>query len=633
MTTMETGEARRIWTPSGAAPSGAHPLAGTPMTGAEIVVQVLADEGVDTVFGYSGGAILPTYDAVFRYNREKSDNGGESIRLVVPANEQGAGFMAAGYARATGKVGCFIVTSGPGATNCVTPIRDCAADSVPVVLICGQVPRAAIGSDAFQEAPVFNIMSACAKHAFLVEDPEKLEETVRSAFEIARSGRPGPVVIELPKDVQNWEGAFKGSGKLHFRGFERRMEKLNASGVSERRCQAFFDMLAQSERPLVYAGGGVVNGNAAEELRAFMDAFDIPAVTTLMGIGSVDTRDPKSLGMLGMHGAAHANYAVEDCDFLITVGARFDDRVAGKVAEFAPGARNIAHIDIDAAEVGKVKAVTWAHVGPIARAMTDLLNHGKATGFARDYSGWLEHLAGIKGKYAFNYDRQSRLIQPYYVLERLTAITKGDAVIATGVGQHQMWASQYCDFHKPRHWLTSGSMGTMGFGLPAAIGAKAGCPDKIVIDVDGDGSIRMNLGERETATTYGFDVKVLLLNNSGDGMVRQWQKLFFGERFSGSDKTLHNKDFVKAAEADGYKFARRLRVDEVDQVEETLREFVEFDGAAFLEVQIDPDACVFPMVGPGMGYKQMVTGEWIPVRAETDEEPRGIQPVKKADLF
>jgi len=584
-----------------------HPLAGKRMTGAEMMIQVLAQEGVDTVFGYTGGAILPTFDAIFRYNAAHESHQDEQIQLIVPANEQGAGFMAAGYARASGKVGVFIVTSGPAATNSVTPIRDCMADSVPVVLICGQVARNAIGTDAFQEAPVFTIMSACAKHVFLVEEPEDLECTVRTAFEIARSGRPGPVVIDVPKDVQNWEGIFKGEGVLHFRGYENRMKSLSQSRLPLQDSKDFFDLLKNSERPLICAGGGIICGNAANELREFAHAFQIPVVTTLMGIGSIDTTDKLSLHMLGMHGMVYANYAVMDCDFLIVIGARFDDRVAGKVADFAPKARFLAHIDIDAAEIGKVKTVNWSHVGSAREALADLLQHGK--GFKKDFSKWLAYLDGLKQQHVCNYDRESNTIQTPHVLECLNEITRGEAIICTGVGQHQMWAAQYLDIRDPRSFLTSGSMGTMGFGLPAAIGAQTAFPDRRVIDIDGDGSMRMNLGELETATTYNLPIKVLVLNNQGDGMVRQWQKLYFGNRFSGSDKSLRKKDFVKTAEADGYAFAMRLT--SKDSLKEVLKKFVEFKGPAFLEVMTDQDACVYPMVGPGLGYGEMITGDYI----------------------
>jgi len=596
-----------------------HPLAGQAMSGADTVVQVLADEGVDTVFGYSGGAILPIYDAVFRHNDRHGDSAdANGIQLVVPANEQGAGFMAAGYARASGRVGVVMVTSGPGATNTVTPVRDSMADSVPVVVICGQVPTAAIGTDAFQEAPVAAIMGAVAKHVFLVTDPEKLEATMRSAFELARTGRPGPVVVDIPKDVQNWQGPFRGKGTLPLHGYRRRLAKVEENELTDLACERFYTLLAESERPLIYAGGGVINANATKAMRRFANEYGIPVTTTLMALGASDTRHPLALHMLGMHGIASANYAVEDCDFLIAMGARFDDRVAGNPGQFAPSAKNIAQFDVDFAEIGKVKRVNWHQVGMLERDLTDLLAYGRRIGFKKTFDDWHEHIASLKRDYCLNYDRDSELIQPYAVIEEINKHTKGEAIISTGVGQHQMWAAQYFDFREPRLWLTSGSMGTMGFGLPAAIGAHFACPDRIVIDIDGDGSIRMNLGELETATTYKTPVKVIVLNNYGDGMVRQWQKLYFGGRMSGSDKSLHKKDFVKAAESDGFEFARRL--DNKADLASTIREFMEFGGPAFLEVIIDRDAGVYPMVGPGLSYDNMITGDWIKSREKPAED-------------
>ena len=592
-----------------------HRLAGTEMTGAEMIVQVLDDELVPVLFGYSGGAILPTYDAVFQHNQRCEAAGRPGMPLIVPANEQGAGFMAAGYARASGQVGVAIVTSGPGATNMVTPVRDSLADSIPMVVLCGQVPTAAIGSDAFQEAPISQVMGAVAKHVFLVTDPDKLEATMRTAFEIARTGRPGPVVVDLPKDIQNWRGIFKGEGTLPIPGYRTRLNRLRGLRPSDGACTEFFAQLGQAERPLLYVGGGVVNGAAAAELRRFAEAFGIPVVTTLMGIGAMDTTSPLSLHMLGMHGAAFANYAVEDCDALIAVGARFDDRVAGVPAKFARGARFIAHLDIDPSEINKVKRVGWSHVGEVAVALEILRQHGEAAGFRPDYSSWHAHCAELKRVHAFNYDRTSTMIQPYAVIEAINRLTKGEAIIATGVGQHQMWAAQYFDFREPRLWLTSGSMGTMGFGLPAAIGAQFAHPGKLVIDIDGDASIRMNLGELETATTYDTPVKVVVLNNFGDGMVRQWQKLFFEGRMSGSDKSLHKKDFIKAAQADGYGFA--VRLEKVEEIDAIVKAFIEYPGPAFLEVIIDPDAGVYPMVGPGQSYEQMITGEHIASRGST----------------
>jgi acetolactate synthase I/II/III large subunit len=596
---------------------GAHPLAGAGMTGAEMLVQVLADEGVDTIFGYSGGAILPIYDAVFRYNLEHS----AAMPLIVPANEQGAGFMAAGYARASGRVGVALVTSGPGATNTVTPVRDCQADSVPIVVICGQVATTAIGTDAFQEAPVPSIMGAVAKHVFLVTDPTKLEATVRTAFEIARTGRPGPVVLDIPKDVQNWKGVFHGSGRLPIPGYRQRMNRLEAAKLPEAACASFFAALGEAERPLIYAGGGVINAGAAQALREFSREFHIPVVTTLMGIGAVDTTDALSMRMLGMHGAAFANYAVEDCDFLMTAGARFDDRVAGNPPKFAKGAKFIAHFDIDASEINKVKRVDWSHVGLMPDALKTLIDYGKRLGLKHDFAEWRARCAELRSRYGMNYDRESALIQPYYVIEEINRLTKGEAVITTGVGQHQMWAAQYFDFRSPRLWLTSGSMGTMGFGLPAAVGAQFAQRSRLVIDIDGDASIRMNLGELETVTTYDLPVKVVVLNNCGDGMVKQWQKLFFKGRLSASDKSLHTKDFVKAALADGFKFAKRL--DKKADVPRVIEEFIRFEGAAFLEVMIDQDAGVYPMVGPGQAYDEMITGEHIASRNQVEIKTPG----------
>ena len=587
---------------------GVHPQAGAIMTGADMLVQVLADEGVNTVFGYSGGAVLPIYDAVFRFNQEHDS----AMPLVVPANEQGAAFMAAGYARASGRVGVALVTSGPGATNTVTPVRDSLADSVPIVVICGQVPTTAIGTDAFQEAPVPSIMGAVAKHVFLITDPEKLEATVRTAFEIARTGRPGPVVLDVPKDVQNWKGVFQGSGRLAVPGYRQRMTRLSAASLPQAACADFFAALLTARRPLIYAGGGVINAGATDALREFSRQFQIPVVTTLMGIGAIDTTDPLSMRMLGMHGTAFANYAVDDCDCLLAFGARFDDRVAGNVAKFAGRAKFIAHFDIDASEIDKVKRVNWHHVGLMPDALRALMDYGKAQDFKQDWSDWHRHCNELRVKHAMNYDRNSAFIQPYYVIEEINRLTRGEAIITTGVGQHQMWAAQYFDFRSPRLWLTSGSMGTMGFGLPAAVGAQFAQRGRLVIDFDGDASIRMNIGELETVTTYDLPIKVVVLNNFGDGMVRQWQKLFHKGRMSASDKSLHTKDFVKAAKADGFKYA--VRLDQKADVPRVVSEFIQFKGPAFLEVIIDRDAGVYPMVGPGQGYSEMITGDYIPSR-------------------
>ncbi|HEY7930586.1 MAG TPA: biosynthetic-type acetolactate synthase large subunit, partial [Steroidobacteraceae bacterium] len=569
------------------------------------------------------GAILPTYDAIFTFNERQRKLGAPQVPLIVPANEQGAGFMAAGYARSSGRVGVCLVTSGPGATNTVTPVRDCMADSVPIVVICGQVGRAAIGTDAFQEAPVAALMSAVAKHVFLITDPARLEATVRTAFEVARTGRPGPVVIDLPKDVQNATVIFQGEGELPVSGYRARLAELTASRIDEAGAAQFLQLLAESRRPLIYAGGGVINGAASTPLTELARGLGIPVVTTLMGIGAFDTSDALCMRMLGMHGAAFANYAVDDCDFLIAVGARFDDRVAGDPRKFAARARRIAHLDIDPAEINKVKNVQWSYVGQLPEALRMLLATALRSGFHADFSAWHAELAELKRRHAMNYDRASELVQPHYVIEEINRRTRGEAIITTGVGQHQMWAAQMFDFRAPRLWLTSGSMGTMGFGLPAAIGAQVANPGRLVIDFDGDASIRMNVGELETVTTYDLPIKVIVLNNFGDGMVKQWQKLFFKGRLSGSDKSLHKKDFIRAAAADGFAWAKRLTSKQ--DVPALIEEFLAYPGPAFLEVIIDPDAGVYPMVGPGLGYDAMITGDFIAAR-ERDVTPGDIEP-------
>ena len=591
--------------------------------GSSLIVRVLAEQGVEIIFGYSGGAILPTYDAVFRYNSENQMNGKDPMPLIVPANEQGAGFMASGYARASGKPGVVLVTSGPGATNTVTPVRDAMADSTPLVVICGQVARAAIGTDAFQEAPITSVMGSVAKHVFLVTEPEKLEATMRAAFEIATSGRPGPVVVDIPKDIQNSMIAPDQEASLNIAAYRGRLNEIEASELNDSECKEFFEYLDQSERPLLYVGGGVIAGDGSKSLRDFSEKFQIPIATTLMGIGAIGTQSILSLRMLGMHGTAYANYAVEDCDFVIAVGARFDDRVAALPKKFAPKAKALAHFDIDPSEIDKVKNVNWFHIGMLKKALRKLSDYAEQKNLVFDFANWLDEIQELKSKHALSYNKESNLIQPQMVLEEINKLTQGKAIVSTGVGQHQMWAAQYFDFDEPRQWLTSGSMGTMGFGLPAAIGAQFAKPNLMVIDVDGDGSIRMNLGELETVTAYDLPVKILLLNNGGDGMVKQWQKLYYGSRFSGSDKTLRQKDFVMSAKSDGFRYAERL-TDKKD-IAKTIKEFIDFPIAAFLEVIIDPDAMVYPMVGPGMAYDQMVTGEFISSR-ETDQEIDDIDP-------
>tara|TARA_B100000809_G_scaffold66779_2_gene63650 strand:- start:3275 stop:5077 length:1803 start_codon:yes stop_codon:yes gene_type:complete len=594
------------------------------LTGSDIIVKVLAEQGVETIFGYSGGAILPTYDAVFQYNETHKNN---PMPLIVPANEQGAGFMASGYARSTGKPGIVLVTSGPGATNTVTPVRDAMADSIPMIVICGQVNRSSIGSDAFQEAPITSVMGSVAKHVFLITKEEKLAATLRAAFEISTSGRPGPVVVDVPKDIQTASIEFEINSTLNINAYRERLKTIENNRLSDQQCESFYNYLRASNRPLIYSGGGTIAAEASKELRSFSDRFQIPVTTTLMGIGAVDTQSQLSLQMLGMHGTAFANYAVEDCDFIIAMGSRFDDRVAASPKQFAPKAKAVAHFDIDASEIDKVKQTDWSHVGLLKTALNDLLAYADKKNIKDVFSDWATEIQELKSTYPLDYDRTSDLIQPQMVLDEINHLTKGNAIVSTGVGQHQMWSAQYFDFKEPRQWLTSGSMGTMGFGLPAAIGAQFAHPDKLVIDVDGDGSIRMNLGELETVTTYDLPIKILLLNNAGDGMVKQWQKLYYGGRLSASDKTLYKKDFVLSAQSDGFEYAERLT--DKTQLQKTIKEFIDCKTAAFLEVIIDPDAMVFPMVGPGMSYDQMITGEHIKSRNEDPE----VEPIDPKAMF
>jgi len=389
-------------------------------------------------------------------------------------------------------------------------------------------------------------------------------------------------------------------------------------------------LLAQSRRPLIYAGGGVIAAGASEAMREFAIRFGIPVTTTLMGIGSFDTTHPLALHMLGMHGLASANFAVDDCDFLIALGSRFDDRVAGNPGKFAPNARSIAHFDIDPSEIHKVKTADWFHIGLLKDALEKLLAYGTEHAISSQFDDWHAEVAELKSTYGLNYDRDSEAIQPHYVIETVNSITRGEAIISTGVGQHQMWAAQYSDFRQPRLWLTSGSMGTMGFGLPAALGAQFACPDKLVIDVDGDASIRMNIGELETATTYNLPIKIIVLNNYGDGMVMQWQRLFFKGRLSGSTKNLRKKNFILTAEADGFTYAKRL--ERKADVPHILEEFLSHPGPAFLEVIIDPEANVYPMVAPGMPYSEIVTGEHIANRYADSKDADAAAP-DESEMF
>jgi acetolactate synthase-1/2/3 large subunit len=588
-----------------------HPLAGTRLSGADIVVQVVADEGVSVVFGYSGGAILPVYDAVFRYNHDHvRADGSEPLPLIVPANEQGAGFMAQGYARASGKVGVALVTSGPGATNTVTPVRDAMADSIPIVVICGQVPTAAIGTDAFQEAPISSIMASCAKHVFLITDAAKLEATMRTAFEIARSGRPGPVVVDIPKDIQNVQLVFDGSCTLPVSGYRARMATVREAALGKVHCEKFLTHLREAKRPLIYAGGGVVSAGAAHALREFAQAFGIPVTTTLMGLGACDTTTPLSLHMLGMHGTAYANYAVDDCDFLIAVGARFDDRVTGKLDAFAPGAR-VVHLDIDPAEISKNRHADVPIVGELVEVLPQLtaalaeLREKRPTFTHR---AWLETVEKWRYEYPFRYRRGGDL-KPQYVLERLRDLLADREVVwTTGVGQHQMWAAQWLRVDEPRNFITSAGLGTMGFGFPAALGAKLGRPDATVVCIDGDGCFQMTLQELATAVIYEIPIVVCVINNGWLGMVRQWQELFHNERFSQTHLLSTVPDYKALAEAYG---ALGFRVDREEDVDAAIMAAADSGRPCVIDFRVDHEEKVYPMVPAGGGSDDIIDQTWV----------------------
>jgi acetolactate synthase-1/2/3 large subunit len=558
-------------------------------TGAEILLECLRQEGVDTIFGFPGGAVLHIYDALMRY--------AEEIRHVLVRHEQGAIHAADGYARATGKVGVCLVTSGPGATNTVTGIATAYMDSVPVVIFTGQVPTMLIGNDAFQEADIVGITRPCTKHNYLVKDVKDLATIVKQAFYLARTGRPGPVLVDLPKDVISASAEFNYPAKIKMRSYNPTYQ--GHAGQIKRAVQ----LILQAKQPLIYAGGGVVISNASKELAALAQKLCIPVTTTLMGLGCFPGTHPLFLGMLGMHGTFQANMAVTHCDVLIAIGARFDDRVTGKIEAFSPNSKKI-HIDIDPTSISKNVRVEIPIVGDaknILRSCLKYLDEEPSRDWTNLRAPWLAQIQEW-AKTTPSVSRRGDCIKPQDVIQKIYELTGGDAIITTEVGQNQMWTAQFYTFTRPRTLITSGGLGTMGFGLPAAIGAQVAFPDKMVIDIAGDGSIQMNIQELATAVQYRLPVKVAILNNHCLGMVRQWQQLFCERRYS---QTLLDvsPDFVKLAEAYG---ALGLRATKPEEVEPVIRQALSTPRPVLMDFLIDPNECVYPMVPAGAALTEML---------------------------
>jgi acetolactate synthase-1/2/3 large subunit len=543
-------------------------------SGAEWLIHALEAEGVDTVFGYPGGAIMPVYDALV----------GSKLRHILVRHEQGAALAAVGYARASGRVGVCMATSGPGATNLLTGIADAYLDSVPIVAITGQVPTHLMGTDAFQEVDVFGMSLPIVKHSFIVRRAEDIAATVREAFAIAAEGRPGPVLIDLPKDVTVAKSSARPSTRI-----EQHPSAAPGRDIAQARA-----LLAAAQRPVIYAGGGVGIAHAEAALQRFHEITRAPAVCTLKGLGGIDANDALYLGMLGMHGNQAANFAVDEADLLIVVGARFDDRATGKLDTFAPKAR-VIHLDADAAEIGKLRSADVALHGDLARSLAAI-----AMPLAID--PWRAHCQGLRAQYAWRYDAPGEDIYAPLLLKRLSDLAPSDTIVTCDVGQHQMWVAQHCRFARISQHLSSAGLGTMGFGLPAAIGAQLACPTQPVVCVSGDGSIMMNIQELATLFRYGIPVKIVLLDNAGLGMVRQWQTLFFAERHSEVDLS-DNPDFAELARAFRIPAATITRRDEVDGALQTL---LAAPGAFLLHVKIDARANVWPLVPPGKSNAQMI---------------------------
>ena len=567
----------------------------TRMTGAEAVIRCLEAEGVTDVFGLPGGAILPLYDAWAACDH--------SIRHYLVRHEQGAGHMAQGYARATGKVGVAIATSGPGATNLVTPIADAYLDSTPIVCITGQVPTHLIGTDAFQEADIQGITMPIVKHSWLVDSVEDIPRVFKEAFHIARTGRPGPVLVDIPKDLQLTEFEFSYPKQVDIPGY-----KPSKHGHPKQVITAAEAILA-AERPTLYVGGGAVtSGLDPADLIRVAQAAQIPVVTTLQAKGAFPDSHPLCIGLPGMHGSKAANWAMNRCDLLIACGARFDDRVTGKLDVFAPGAR-VIHMDVDPAEIGKNRAADIPIVGSLEHVIPKLAEalESRSNGGPPKAADWLETVQGWQRDNPFRY-RNTPPLKPEFVIERLRELTRGqDVVWTTGVGQHQMWAAQYLEIDKPRRWLTSGGAGTMGFGVPAAIGAKVGRPEAIVINIDGDGCFQMTMQELATAKMYGIAAIHVVVNNGWLGMVRQWQELFHGERFSETLLEVDLPDYVKLAESFGI---AAFRCETTDEVDAAITAALECGGPCVIDARVDHEEKVYPMVPAGASSADMIDVEW-----------------------
>lgn len=579
----------------------------TEKSGADILVEALCDLGVEVVFGYPGGAVLPIYDALFRSKR---------IKHILVRHEQAATHAAEGYARSTGKPGVVLVTSGPGATNAVTGITDALMDSIPMVVITGQVPTALIGTDAFQEADTVGITRHCSKHNYLVKDPARLGDVIHEAFHIATSGRPGPVVVDIPKDVQVASARYVKPGPIKHKTY-RPQVKADQSLIEQA-----VDMLAAAERPILYTGGGIINSGpaASQLLRELARITGAPVTSTLMGLGAFPAASDQWLGMLGMHGTYEANWAMNQADLILCLGARFDDRVTGRLDAFSPNSRKI-HVDIDLSSVNKNVRVDLPIIADVGHALEDMVRVYKARRHPKpDLSDWWRRIAGWRAVKSLDFVDSASEIMPQRAIKALWEAThKKSPIISTEVGQHQMWAAQHFDFEAPNKWLTSGGLGTMGYGLPAAIGAQLGNPNALVIDIAGEASIQMNIQELGTATQYRLPVKVFILNNEYMGMVRQWQELTYSSRYSESYSD-SLPDFVKLAEAYGWK---GIRIEHPDQLEAGIAEMLAHDGPVMVDCMVAKLANCFPMIPSGAAHTDMIL-QAAEVSGEMDDEAKAL---------